>query len=171
MPITPWEGWPHLLLHTKMFCNWWMLPPFGADLFDISFSYGRLISTWPSANSLRAYRVNTKKIDTLPCSKFDFNLLVKPRSFIGAREKISLVTCSVTNLQLTKVPNICRSHSSSRSAPFWQPDSSLARASSSSVVRAGARDWPGDETMLCLFGRCLVGKMVNIYGTWGFNMV
>ena len=65
----------------------WMLPPFGADLFDISFSYGRLISTWPSANSLRAYRVNTKKIDTLPCSKFDFNLLVKPRTFIGAREK------------------------------------------------------------------------------------
>ena len=87
MPITPWEGWPHLLLHTKMFCNWWMLPPFGADLFDISFSYGSLISTWPSANSLRAYRVNTKKIDTLPCSKFDFNLLVKPRTFIGARDK------------------------------------------------------------------------------------
>ena len=91
MPITPWEGWPHLLLHTKMFCNWWMLPPFGADLFDISFSYGSLISTWPSANSLRAYRVNTKKIDTLPCSKFDFNLLVKLRTFIGAREKTYII--------------------------------------------------------------------------------
>ena len=87
MPITPWEGWPHLLLLTKMSCNWWMLPPFGADLFDFSFSYGRLISTWPSANSLRAYRVKIKKTDTLPCSKFDFNLLVKPRTFIGARRK------------------------------------------------------------------------------------
>ena len=70
--FTPWEGWLHLLLHTKMFCNWWMLPPFGADLFDLSISYGRLISTRPSANSLRAYRVNTKKINTLPCSIFDF---------------------------------------------------------------------------------------------------